>query len=602
MDNNSHYQKNFRYLLIAASVAMFLVLVQGGITRVTESGLSCPNWPTCFGDWLPPVGTQAIFAYTHRLTAAISTSLVLVAALLSVWQYQKARLIRHTLIGASLLLGFQSLLGAVVASVELPGWIRALHLGTGLVIFGLILTATVNAVASQHTRLQGDRLRFHSPFARLALWALGATFFVFVTGALISGSDSSLVCASWPLCNGLFFSSSLPDWAQMGHRVIVGGTSLLMMALLWRAWVTQRSQRAILPAATVAVVLFYGQILVGALMSTREFPVYLLGLHQATAVAVWGALVILTICVGLAGRSVQEEGFEASQPLAQKQRLLDLLTLTKPIIVTLLLVTTFTGMVVGGKELPAFSLTAWTLLAGALAAGGSGAVNQYIDRELDQRMVRTAGRPIASGRLTPAEGLAFGLALLLISFYLFAAFVNLLAALLSLAGMLYYVLLYSIYLKKATVQNIVIGGGAGAIPPLVGWAAATGSINIPALFLFAIIFLWTPPHFWALALVRSKDYKRAGIPMLPAVRGKKETRKQILLYSLQLVALTLLMPLFGMAGSVFLIAALILGMWILHAAYRVWHIGGNKVAWKLYRYSSMYLAFLFVALIVDALM
>jgi protoheme IX farnesyltransferase len=181
------------------------------------------------------------------------------------------------------------------------------------------------------------------------------------------------------------------------------------------------------------------------------------------------------------------------------------------------------------------------------------------------------------------------------------AFVNLLAALLTLAGIIYYVLIYSLMLKKTTVQNIVIGGGAGAIPPLVGWAAATGSLNIPSLFLFAVIFMWTPPHFWALALVRRKDYARAGVPMLPVVRGEKETRWQIFLYTVELVGLTLVLPLFGLGGGIYLIGAGVLGLWLLTAAWKVWKGEGNKVAWKMYRYSSMYLAFLMAIMMVDAI-
>ncbi|OGO61272.1 MAG: protoheme IX farnesyltransferase [Chloroflexi bacterium RBG_19FT_COMBO_47_9] len=275
--------------------------------------------------------------------------------------------------------------------------------------------------------------------------------------------------------------------------------------------------------------------------------------------------------------------------------------LTKPIVVVLLLVTTLAGMVIGAREWPRLDIMLWTLLGGFMAAGGSGAINQYIDREDDGKMQRTQKRPIPSGRLTPGEGLAFGAAMVLSSFYLMTAFVNFLSALLVLTGIIYYVLIYSIFLKKTTVQNIVIGGGAGAIPPLVGWAAATGSLNIPALFLFAIVFMWTPPHFWALALVRRKDYARAGVPMLPVVRGEKETRWQIFLFTVELVGLTLLLPLFGLGGSIYLFSAVLFGLWLLMAAWKVWKLGGNKLAWKMYRYSSMYLAFLFIALMVDRL-
>jgi protoheme IX farnesyltransferase len=271
------------------------------------------------------------------------------------------------------------------------------------------------------------------------------------------------------------------------------------------------------------------------------------------------------------------------------------------VVVALLLVTTYAGMVIGARQLPDLGRAAWVLLAGFLAAGGSGAINQYIDREDDRKMQRTQKRPIPSGRLTPAEGLAFGVASTLASFYLMVAFVNMLAALLSLAGIVYYVLIYSLLLKKTTIQNIVIGGGAGAIPPLVGWAAATGSLNVPSLFLFAIVFMWTPPHFWALALVRRVDYARAGIPMLPVVKGEGETRRQIFIYTIELVLLTLLLPIFGLGGAVYFIGALVLGGWLLSAAWNVRNREGNKVAWKMYRYSSMYLAFLFLVLVIDAL-
>ncbi len=168
-------------------------------------------------------------------------------------------------------------------------------------------------------------------------------------------------------------------------------------------------------------------------------------------------------------------------------------------------------------------------------------------------------------------------------------------------GMVYYVFIYSSWLKHITVQNIVIGGGAGAIPPLVGWAAATGGLNIPSLLLFALVFLWTPPHFWALALVRKNDYARASIPMLPVVKGEKNTRFQILIYTIQLVILTLLMPLFGIGGSVYFILAVILGLWLLSTAWQVYKKEGNKIAFKMYRYSSMYLAFIFFALVMDVL-
>jgi protoheme IX farnesyltransferase len=283
-----------------------------------------------------------------------------------------------------------------------------------------------------------------------------------------------------------------------------------------------------------------------------------------------------------------------------RQRAKDFWSLTKPLIVGLLLITTYGGLVIGWQGWPPFSLTMWTLLGGALAAGGSSALNQYIDRELDRHMQRTAKRPIADGRLTDAEGLAFGIGLSLISYYILACFVNGLAALLSLAGIVYYVVVYSLWLKKATVQNIVIGGGAGAIPPLVGYAAATGTLDMTAVILFAIIFMWTPPHFWALAIVRMKDYERAGVPMMPVVRGELETRRQIFIYTIELIIVTLLLPILQLAGLFYLIASLVLGGLLLYAAWAVWKQGGNKVAWRMYKWSSTYLVFIFLAIMIDA--
>jgi protoheme IX farnesyltransferase len=274
--------------------------------------------------------------------------------------------------------------------------------------------------------------------------------------------------------------------------------------------------------------------------------------------------------------------------------------LCKPLIVALLLLTTLGGLVVGGKGWPSPQLAFWTMLGGALAAGGSSALNQYIDRELDKKMQRTSNRPLAAGRLTAAEGLSYGLGLCLISYYILAGFVNLTAALLSLAGIFYYVFFYSIMLKKATVQNIVIGGGAGAIPPMVGWAAATGHLSLAAWILFLIIFMWTPPHFWALAIVRKTDYERAGVPMLPVIKGEKVTRTQILIYTLILVGVSLLLPLIRATGTIYLFSAIVLGFLLIFAAWRVWKIPGNKVAWTMYRWSSMYLAFIFLALMIDA--
>ncbi|MFQ5921262.1 MAG: heme o synthase [Anaerolineales bacterium] len=283
------------------------------------------------------------------------------------------------------------------------------------------------------------------------------------------------------------------------------------------------------------------------------------------------------------------------------QRFGDYVALTKPAIVALLLLTTLCGMILGARGIPAAQIVTLTLLGGALTAGGAGALNQYIDRGIDRKMVRTRGRPLADDRISPREGMILGLVLSIAGVTVLAVGVNLLGALLAVIGLLYYVIFYTMLLKPSTPSNIVIGGAAGAIPPLVGWAAATGSLTMPALFLFALIFFWTPPHFWALALLKRADYQRADIPMLPVVRGSEQTRWQILLYSLQVMALTLLMPLVGLGGLLFIGVAIVLGMGLIHNARRLRQRGQNRAAWRMYRYSSLYLVGILVALMADAL-
>ena len=279
----------------------------------------------------------------------------------------------------------------------------------------------------------------------------------------------------------------------------------------------------------------------------------------------------------------------------------DYLALTKPAIVVLLLVTTLCGMILGTSGIPPVSILLLTLLAGALTAGGAGALNQYIDRGIDRKMVRTRGRPVADERIPPRDALIVGLALSAAGITILAVGVNVLSALLAAIGLLYYVVFYTMILKKSTPSNIVIGGAAGAIPPLVGWAAVTGSLTMPALFLFALIFFWTPPHFWALALLKRSDYQRADIPMLPVIRGSEQTRWQILLYSVQVVALTLLMPLVGLGGILYVGVAIVLGIGLIHHAQKLRQRGQNRTAWRMYRYSSLYLAGIMVALMAEAL-
>ncbi|HRJ43674.1 MAG TPA: heme o synthase [Caldilineaceae bacterium] len=279
----------------------------------------------------------------------------------------------------------------------------------------------------------------------------------------------------------------------------------------------------------------------------------------------------------------------------------DLMALTKPRIIALLLLTTLVPMFLAGPVAPSGWLILWVMLGGFLAAGGANALNQYLDRDIDHVMVRTRLRPLPSKRMQPVQVLVFSLLLSAASFVVLWLGANLLTALLSTAGIVYYVGIYTYLLKRSSTQNIVIGGAAGAIPPLVGWAAVANEISLLPIFMLLIVFYWTPPHFWALALMRQKEYRAAGVPMLPVVTGEKETHRQIVLYSL-LLLLICTMPVFlGLLGPVYLLLSLALNGVFLWQAVDILRRPSNANIWRLYKFSLLYLALLFLAMGIDGL-
>jgi heme o synthase len=281
-----------------------------------------------------------------------------------------------------------------------------------------------------------------------------------------------------------------------------------------------------------------------------------------------------------------------------RQVVADYVALTKPKVQSLLLLTTVATMYVAGD--PSVTLVALTCLGGYLSAGGAGAVNHWYDRDIDARMARTADRPVPSGRVAPQAALLFGFALAALSFAELTLFVNLLAACLALSGFVGYTLVYTVWLKRSTPQNIVIGGAAGAVPPLVGWAAATGGLDWTALYLFAIVFYWTPPHFWSLSLLMKSEYEKVGVPMMPVARGERETRKQILLYTLLLYAVTQLPFCAGGFGGIYLACSMALGAAFIVGAVRLYRRADRRSALRLYLFSLLYLALLFGAMVLDA--
>jgi protoheme IX farnesyltransferase len=282
---------------------------------------------------------------------------------------------------------------------------------------------------------------------------------------------------------------------------------------------------------------------------------------------------------------------------AARQLLSDYIELTKPKVQSLLLLTTVTTMEVAGS--PSASRIALTCLGGYLSAGGAAAINHVFDRDIDAQMKRTASRPIPAGRISPRAGVVFGVTLQTLSFVLLSLTINLLAACLALVGFVGYVGLYTMYLKRRTPQNIVLGGAAGAVPPLVGWAATRGTVAWTAVYLFAIVFYWTPPHFWALSLLMKDDYARVGVPMMPVVRGEHETRRQILLYTLLLYAISQLPFCAGAFGGVYLAASMGLGLLFIGGAVRLYRRADRRSALRLYLFSLCYLALLFGAMVAD---
>jgi protoheme IX farnesyltransferase len=390
----------------------------------------------------------------------------------------------------------------------------------------------------------------------------------------VNGPWTRLLAAGAVAGTGLAVVSGAAGW-DTAHRLLAGLALPWLVGLVVVAWMSAR--RLLVPAVT-AVVLFG----VAALLTAP-------GIHLATASLAFGATALLAVRV---------VGLTEGRPHVDPR---DYLTLTKPRVMSLLLLTGGAAIFVGAGGLPSGKVFALTMVGLALACGGAAALNHYLDRDIDPLMgERTARRPVASGRVAPALALEFGVALSAVSFVLLDSLVNTPTALLALAGNLFYVLVYTRWLKRTTPQNIVIGGAAGAVPPLVGYAGAAGHLGWAAAVMFGIVFLWTPPHFWALALMIRDHYANARVPMLPVVRGDRETARQIAWYSVALVAATLVPVAFGVFGLVYAVPAAVLGALFVWAAVRLWRETSRRRAVALFHFSLLYLALLFAAMALDA--
>jgi heme o synthase len=586
-----------RRLSWTGAVLAFGLIVLGGIVRITGSGMGCgDHWPRCNGQWFPPLDLPTMIEIGHRWAAALVSLVVLAMAAVAWTRHRADRNLRNPATLAAAILVAQVLLGAVTVKLELPPGVVIIHLVNAMVLLAVIL---VTALRADH---RGSApLQTANPTHRFVLATAGLGLVVIVFGAKVANLHTGLLCLGFPLCNGAALPPSntlafLP-WA---HRMLAFGFLAAVLALAVRlsrrADPASRELRRSVAVVLGATVL---QIGVGAAMVLGLLPPGLRAAHLLMGTLVWATLVVLVFYSARTPEPAMATATDAPQVKAGSL-VADLISLTKPRIISLLLVTTVAPMFITPAGVPPLSLVLWVILGGYLMAGGANAINMWFDRDIDHKMSRTRLRPIPAGRIPATVGLGFGIGLGLLAFAVFWYRVNPLSAMLALGGLLFYVFVYTIWLKRSSPQNIVIGGAAGAFPPLVGWAAVTGGLDLAAIYLFAIIFYWTPPHFWALALIKQAEYARAGIPMLPVVRGEARTKFEMLAYTLILLPLTVMPSFFGAMGVFYGIAAALLGARLLWYCIRLTRERSvTPTAWRMYRYSLLYLALLFAAMGID---
>jgi len=601
----------YRRAALAAGVLIYGLIVLGGVVRITGSGLGCgPSWPMCDGQWFPPLDLPTLIEIGHRWVAALVTVAVTALAILAWRRHRKDMTFRKPATLALVLLVVQILLGPVIVKLDLPPGVVVIHLLNAMVLLAVVVIAIMRTAPG----LPLLRVQVRHRDNPLVHATAGFGFLVILFGALVANLNAGLLCLGFPLCGGSYAPPVVPTASvHWVHRVLAYTLVALLVLLVVRL---ERhaipATRLVRTAARAALGIALLQVGVGAAMVLSLLPTGLRALHLATGTALWVALVVLVYLSSRAEAAAEAGGREGPKGLpqgrgraegkdaVQPSLARDLVTLTKPRIISLLLVTTVAPMFITPMGLPSLALVFWVVVGGYLMAGGANAINMWFDRDIDQIMTRTRTRPLPSGRLPAWAALGWGLLLGATAFAIFWFRVNRLSAWLALGGLLFYVFIYTIWLKRTSPQNIVIGGAAGAFPPLVGWAAMTGRIDLAAIYLFAIVFYWTPPHFWALALTKQGEYGKAGVPMMPVVHGDRYTKVQMLVYTLILVPLTIMPSVFGATGLLYGVVAALLGarfLWYCIQLLR--ETGVTPTAMKMFHYSLLYLALLFVAMGVD---
>ena len=607
----------FQKLAAATVVTSILLVTIGVIVRATGSGLGCPDWPLCNGQIIPAFDDpKAWIEWVHRTVAVIIGFEVIGLAALALIDHRDRRLLVGATLVAVGLVVFQAWLGKETVRLGNSGESVTAHLASAMTLVGLLVWIFVRSLYPARLATRGASQRF----TLIAALGAGSVFALLLFGSHVTATSQWYVFPDWPLMNGTLFPTVTDtNSANVLHRWVAIVVGLIVAAVFVAARRTRPRTRPIVRLAAIAAILFPIQAVVGGLQIMTGLSGWTQTLHLALGAVIWSLLVALVAVSYLEARTAarvdeQDRAGRVNETEARTRgdRVRAYIALTKPRIIELLLVTTVPAMVLATRQVPGIQLghwawlTVWTLVGGTLAAGSANAINCYLDRDIDELMTRTRRRPLPAHEVDPERAVVFGLALGTIAFGVLAFFVNLLAAFLGMLAIAFYVVVYTILLKRSTPQNIVIGGAAGALPPVIGWAAVTGSVGIPALILFALVFYWTPPHFWALSLRIRKDYAAAGVPMLPVVRGIPETTRQIGLYTILMVAISLVLFAVARMGPIYLVAALVLGGLFLRQAWQLWRGGSSEEestagAIRLYRYSISYLTLLFAAIAVDAL-
>ena len=614
----------FQKLAAATVVTTILLVTIGVVVRATGSGMGCPDWPLCHGQVIPPLNDgQAWIEWIHRTVAAIIGFEILGLALLAWLDHRDRRSILWPSIAAVLLVGFQAWLGRETVRLNNSGESVTAHLAAAMALLGLLVFVLARSFYPARIAGRGASQRF----TLLAAFSAAAIYALLLFGSHVTATSQWYVFPDWPLMNGSAFPPLTDaDSAHILHRWVAVVVGVIVWATALAAWRSQREHTWTIRLALTTAVLFTIQAIVGGLQVLTGLAAWTQTLHLALGAIIWALAASLVVVAYFEARTAVTAQPGIAAPGGQAgddgttakgrttgDTVRAYVALTKPRIIELLLVTTIPAMVLATREIPGFEpaewfrLVFWTLICGTLAAGSANAINQYLDRDIDELMTRTRRRPLPAHSVTPENAVVFGIVLGVISVVAMAWTVNLVAAFLTLLAIGFYVFVYTIMLKRTTPQNIVIGGAAGALPPVIGWAAVTGRVEVPALLLFAMVFYWTPPHFWALSLRIRKDYEAAHVPMLPVVRGVPETARQIVLYTVLLVAISLVFYAVARMGPLYLFAAIGLGAAFLWRSVTLWRQatspeGSLAQAIRLYKYSISYLTLLFVAIAVDSLL